>query len=231
MRRLRVITWWAAWAATGLAVPPAVRASPMRDPPHPIERATPVLPDSLAGLELSGWVPVWVRVDSAGRVVHAEARDHDTSRDCFGPHAHAFEQAAIAAARGYRMAPGVGETSPAGEFVVPIPIHPPPDSSAALTGTLVGRVLEADGTGPVTKAGICLREARLATLALAYLGYRLSGIPAGSREILVSAQGYAPVRRTVVIRPGVTDTLDLRLQRCPACARIRCFDIPERGSR
>ena len=116
------------------------------------------------------------------------------------------------------------------EFVLPIAFQPPPDYAAALGGALVGRVFDAQDRGPLARAGICLREERRATLALAYDGYRLAGLPAGRREIQVSARGYAPARRSVVIRPGATDTLDFRLERCPSCVLTRCFEFPTRGA-
>jgi len=220
--RLAILAACAIW----LGAP--VGASQQADPPHVLERKNPVLPDSLARLRRSGWVQVWVRIDSSGRVVQADASDREASRFCFGPHADGFDRAAVTAARGYRFAPGIGESSPAGEFVLPIPFQPPADSAAARSYTLVGRVLESGGNAAVGKAWICLAEDEgLRTIALGYHGYRLSGLPPGkTRLVRVSADGYTSVGRLVWMRPGVTDTMDFQLERCPRCVRHPCYDVP-----
>ncbi|MGH7730183.1 MAG: carboxypeptidase regulatory-like domain-containing protein [Candidatus Eiseniibacteriota bacterium] len=217
-------------AAGLVSLPDRAGPSQQARPPRALERVAPVLPDSVAGLRLSGWVLVWATIDSAGRVVEAESRDHVSADYCFGPHAPVFERAAVAAVRGYRMGPGHGESSPAGTVVIPIPFHTPPVEGGGPTGALVGMVTDASDRQPLIRAGVCAREARLATLALAYQGYRLEGLPVGRQSIVMSANGYASARRTVVIRPGTTDTLDLRLERCAECRLSRCFDIPRRAA-
>ena len=218
--RLAILAACAIW----LGAP--VGASQQADPPHVLERKDPALPDSLVRLRLSGWVQVWVRIDSSGRVVRADARDREASRFCFGPHADGFDRAAVTAARGYRFAPGIGVSSPAGEFVLPIPFHPPADSAAGRSYTLVGRVLESGGNAAVPKAWICLPGEGLQTIALGYHGYRLSLPPGKTRLMFVSADGYTSVGPLVWCRPGVTDTMDFRLERCPRCVRHPCDDVP-----
>ena len=201
-----------------------LRASQQADPPHVIEQAAPALPDSLAALRLSGWVLVQVRIDTAGRVMEARPMDPAASRYFFGPRAREFDALAATAARTYRFGPGVGETSPAGVFALPVPFRVPPDSLASPLGLLVGTVVDGDGRR-LSHVGLCARLARAATLTLASGDYRLE-IPVGTHEIMVSAQGYCPVRRQVVAQAGVTRTLNLVLKPCSSAVLERCVENP-----
>lgn len=209
--------------ATILACVPVVRdarASTMPDPPHILQRSDPALPDSLAALRLPGWVLVHVTVDSTGQVSEACVIDRRFGLYFFGPYERAFEDAAVAASRTYRFGSGVGETSPAGTFVISIPFTAPPDSLAPPTGSLAGRVTDSEGRW-LSHVAICARSFRLATFILSGQ-YRVDGVPAGTHEIWISAQGYCPARRTVVVRSGVTDTLNLVLESCPGAALEGC---------
>jgi hypothetical protein len=226
LRALRVLA--AAAACVALAGHP-LGASQQADPPHVLEQAAPVLPDSLAALRLGGWVMVQVHIDTAGRVGDARPTDERASGYFFGPHARAFEAVAVMAARAYRFGPGAEQRSPAGVFALRIPFRVPPDSLAPPVGILMGRVV--DGKGRTSgHVGICAPRAPAATLTLSTGEYRLE-IPAGTHEIMISAEGCCPVRRTVAIRSGVTDTLDLALRACPGAALERCVEPARKGSR
>lgn len=81
------------------------------------------------------------------------------------------------------------------------------------TGALHGIVV-ADGA-PVPYAAIEVRGASLRALADAHGRFRIAGVPAGQRTLLVTAPGYATAERTVRLEPGETEFLRVELMRAP----------------
>src|SRR5690348_3720898 len=85
------------------------------------------------------------------------------------------------------------------------------DSSA----TLVGRVLDATDSGGVANAGIHIGGTDLVARSDGRGRFRLSGVPAGRREIEVRFFRYSPMKDTVTFVAGDSLRLDINLKRLP----------------
>ena len=88
----------------------------------------------------------------------------------------------------------------------------------AQSGTISGRVINADGGTPLPGANVVLRGEgidRRGDGSNAQGRYRLEAVPAGSYELTVSAVGYEEATRTVTVDPGETTRQDVALAPAP----------------
>ncbi|HKW47381.1 MAG TPA: carboxypeptidase-like regulatory domain-containing protein [Gemmatimonadaceae bacterium] len=117
--------------------------------------------------------------------------------------------------------------------------QPPRDSAA----TLVGRILDATDTGAVANADVRIGGTNLIARSDGRGRFRLTGVPAGRREIEVRYFRYSPRKDTVLFVAGDSLRLDIYLKRLPQLlselvVHGRAFRVPhgfesvyERGSR
>ncbi|AHG88256.1 hypothetical protein J421_0719 [Gemmatirosa kalamazoonensis] len=88
-----------------------------------------------------------------------------------------------------------------------------PRRPATRTGALVVRVLPADEklTPPEGPVRVGRSSGAATALAMAHQEARTGQLPAGRYVVEATGTGYQPRRFTVAVRPGVTDTLRIRL--------------------
>src|SRR5690606_22334860 len=82
---------------------------------------------------------------------------------------------------------------------------------SAQTGTLVGTVTDAQSRGPVSGAVIALEGTDRTGASRADGRFVFDAVPSGNQVVRGERIGYRPVRRTSVIVPGTTATLDILL--------------------
>ncbi|HVF38630.1 MAG TPA: TonB-dependent receptor [Gemmatimonadaceae bacterium] len=83
--------------------------------------------------------------------------------------------------------------------------------SQTSTGTVRGRVTDASAGRGLPEVQIIVDGTRIGTISGTDGQYTLSGVPAGSREIVFRRIGYQPARRTVNVAVGASATLDVPL--------------------
>ena len=117
--------------------------------------------------------------------------------------------------------------------------HAQRDSAA----TLVGRILDATDSGAVANAGIHIAGTDLVVRSDGRGRFRLTGIPAGRREVEARYFRYSPTKDTVLFVAGDSLRLDIYLKRLPQLlselvVHGRAFRVPhgyeavyERGAR
>jgi hypothetical protein len=103
-------------------------------------------------------------------------------------------------------------------------LQPPADSAV----TLRGRVTDATSGAPVAEAIVVVQETRLGTRTDEDGRYRLPGVPAGTRTVVVSRVGYATTTRALALRAGETRELDVAL--APVTTELRAVRV-EAGTR
>jgi TonB-linked SusC/RagA family outer membrane protein len=81
------------------------------------------------------------------------------------------------------------------------------------TGTVRGRISDADGQGPVASAQVIIVGTRLGTQSRASGEYSVSNVPAGNQTVRVVRIGYSPLERAVTVPAGAEVTLDIELSR------------------
>lgn len=86
-----------------------------------------------------------------------------------------------------------------------------PGLALAQTGTLVGRVTDAETGDGLATANVIIDELNTGAATDINGDYEIAGIPVGDYTIRVSFVGYDPVEQPVVITTG-TNTLDLELE-------------------
>ncbi len=82
---------------------------------------------------------------------------------------------------------------------------------SAQTGTLVGRVTDAATGEPLPGATVSVVSMTIGAATETNGRYRIEQVPAGERTIRVSFVGYALRDTTVIVRAGMTVTLDATL--------------------
>jgi hypothetical protein len=83
------------------------------------------------------------------------------------------------------------------------------------SATLVGRILDVTDSGAVANAGIHIAGTDLVARSDGRGRFRLSGIPAGHREVEVRLFRYSPATDTVLFVAGDSMRLDIYLKRLP----------------
>jgi TonB-linked SusC/RagA family outer membrane protein len=87
-----------------------------------------------------------------------------------------------------------------------------PNASAQdATGTITGRVTDARSGAPIEGASIEVSSARIGSLSSADGQFRIAGVPAGPRLLIVRRIGFAVIRREVVVNAGQETTADFAL--------------------
>src|SRR5690348_5880964 len=106
-----------------------------------------------------------------------------------------------------------GQNSPT-DGVSSVPSHAPASRTPkrAFAGTVTGRVTDARTGGPVGAAAVEVDGTRLGTSTSDDGRYRFTGVPAGSRVIIVRRLGYAAARQTVTVTDDQQVTADFTLQ-------------------
>ena len=82
----------------------------------------------------------------------------------------------------------------------------PPVIRADSLGTLQGRVVEASTATPIGSASVVLRGTRRGTVTGDDGRFLLSGVPAGSAQIIVGRLGYRTDTLSVTVRADDTTT-------------------------
>ncbi|MEM6325636.1 MAG: TonB-dependent receptor [Bacteroidota bacterium] len=85
-------------------------------------------------------------------------------------------------------------------------------SAFAQTGTLTGRVLDAQTADPIVGVAVILDGTTIGATTDLDGNYRISDVTAGESVIVARALGYTLARQTVVVQAGQTTTADFRLQ-------------------
>ena len=85
-------------------------------------------------------------------------------------------------------------------------------AQGAPTGTVVGRLTDARNGAPVQTGAVEIEGMLLRTQADLDGRFRLVGVPAGNRVLVVRRIGYALVRRTVAVTAGGETTADIALE-------------------
>ncbi|MDX1648076.1 MAG: TonB-dependent receptor plug domain-containing protein, partial [Longimicrobiales bacterium] len=85
------------------------------------------------------------------------------------------------------------------------------DLVSAQTGTVMGRVVDAQSNRPLANAQISVPGTGLGGLTQADGTYRVAGIPAGEQAVRVTILGYATQEEVVNVPSGGTATADFRL--------------------
>jgi len=80
------------------------------------------------------------------------------------------------------------------------------------SGVMAGRVLDAQRGGPLTGALVRVEGTALSTASDDQGAFRLAGVPAGSRTVLVTYLGRKDVTTTVEMTGGVVTIPDIRLE-------------------
>jgi TonB-dependent SusC/RagA subfamily outer membrane receptor len=78
-------------------------------------------------------------------------------------------------------------------------------------GVVTGRVVDDRFSQPINGAHVEIEGTRLTAVADAEGRYRIEGVPAGARVLLVRHIGYAQERRTVTVASGQTVTVEISL--------------------
>jgi len=81
------------------------------------------------------------------------------------------------------------------------------------TGTVRGRVVDADGSLPVPSAPITIVGTRLGAVTDNNGSYVIQGVPAGTQTVRFARIGYSPQTREVTISSGTEATVDFTVSR------------------
>ncbi len=90
-----------------------------------------------------------------------------------------------------------------------------PALAGQTTGAVRGSVRGAEGGQPLEAARVAVEGTQLATVTDPYGRYRLTGVPAGPRVLLITAIQRKPLRLLVVVPAGDTATADAVLAESP----------------
>jgi TonB-linked SusC/RagA family outer membrane protein len=90
-------------------------------------------------------------------------------------------------------------------------VTPPNASAQGATGTVTGRVTDAKSGAPIEGASVEVSSARIGALSSADGRYRIAGVQAGSRLLIVRRIGFAVLRREVVVNENQETTADFAL--------------------
>jgi TonB-dependent SusC/RagA subfamily outer membrane receptor len=102
-------------------------------------------------------------------------------------------------------------TTGAAMIAVALMAWAPPLAAQAGTGTVRGTVTNAGTATPLPNAQISVAGTRLGAQSREDGTYQITGVPAGTRRIVVRLIGYSAVERTVAVTDGQSTTLDLAL--------------------
>ncbi len=81
----------------------------------------------------------------------------------------------------------------------------------AATGTVIGRVTDARSRLPIEGASVEVSSTRIGSLSSADGQFRITGVPAGPRLLIVRRIGFAVARREVAVTAGQETTADFAL--------------------
>ncbi|PSQ65499.1 MAG: hypothetical protein BRD25_02605 [Bacteroidetes bacterium QH_1_61_8] len=87
-----------------------------------------------------------------------------------------------------------------------------PDAAAQSTGTVEGRVVDANDGTPLPGANVAVEGTSIGTSTNEDGRYALSGVPTGSQTIRVSFVGYEKAEKTLEVRSGETTSLNVKLK-------------------
>jgi TonB-dependent receptor len=87
-----------------------------------------------------------------------------------------------------------------------------PDAAAQSTGTVEGRVVDANDGTPLPGANVAVEGTSTGTSTDEDGRYALSGVPTGSQTIRVSFVGYEKAEKTLEVRSGETTSLNVKLK-------------------
>lgn len=84
-------------------------------------------------------------------------------------------------------------------------------AGAQATGSITGKVTDADGSGPVAAAQVVVVGTRLGGSTTLNGEYRITGVPAGAVQLRVVRIGYAPGTQSVTVTAGQAVTADFAM--------------------
>ena len=84
----------------------------------------------------------------------------------------------------------------------------PNASAQEATGTVTGRVTDAKSGAPIDGASVEVSSARIGSLSSAEGRFRITGVQAGPRLLIVRRIGFAVIRREVNVIAGQETTAD-----------------------
>jgi outer membrane cobalamin receptor len=87
-----------------------------------------------------------------------------------------------------------------------------PPASAQTTGTIEGRVVDAEDGAPLPGANVVVEGTSLGTSTNESGRFTLSGVPTGSQTVRISFVSYEDTEKTVDVDSGRRATLTVRLQ-------------------
>ena len=77
-----------------------------------------------------------------------------------------------------------------------------PLSAQGTTGSVRGRITDASSGRGLGDVQLLVADTRIGTLSAANGDFALTGVPTGTRAIIVRRLGYQPVSRTVTVQSG-----------------------------
>ncbi|MFB6280200.1 MAG: TonB-dependent receptor [Salinibacter sp.] len=86
-----------------------------------------------------------------------------------------------------------------------------PSAAAQSTGTIAGRVTDAESGAPLPGVNVVLPELDRGAATDDDGRFRVTAVPAGTHQLTARFVGYASTTRTVQVTPGTTSTLDIAL--------------------
>lgn len=188
--------------------------------PEAVNQVEPKYPELAlrAGLEGLVWTNVWI--SETGDVVEAKVIKSE---------AEIFNQAALDAAKQWKFKPATANGKPVATWVaIPFKFKLAEKPRLEGTGKLLGNVRDKDSGEPIPEVSVVVVGTAMAAVTDGLGRYSLSGIRSGMATIVVAAVGYAPMMlANVVLKPGVTTTLNFLLKKEVSEEKLQYDDAPE----
>ncbi len=86
-------------------------------------------------------------------------------------------------------------------------------AAAQATGTVRGRITDADGSGPVAAAQVFVTGTRLGSSTSINGEFRITGVPAGQHQLRVQRLGYTPLTQSVTVVAGETAEVNFTIEK------------------
>ena len=111
----------------------------------------------------------------------------------------------------------------------------PAATAQSLTGTIEGRITDADSGQPLQGVAVTVRGTQISTVTNSVGNYTLAGVPAGEYTVTVGIAGYMSLAQQVTVTAGQTSVVDFVMQATPTYERPliqqNAIGIPARAAR
>lgn len=84
---------------------------------------------------------------------------------------------------------------------------------AQTTGSVQGRIVDVDGSGPIAAAQVMVVGTRMGAISNLNGDYRITGVNAGAVQVRVVRIGYTPVTKDAQVTAGGTATVDFTMEK------------------